>query len=68
MRQWVKRLKAPRHQRPRLRGLINAVLRNYQRQQEELDAHSVSHNAGKYGHPELAANPTKTYTLIIGKT
>ncbi|MYM61352.1 16S rRNA (cytosine(967)-C(5))-methyltransferase RsmB [Vibrio sp. OCN044] len=36
---------------PRLRGLINAVLRNYQRQQEELDAHSVSHNAGKYGHP-----------------
>ncbi|USD60427.1 16S rRNA (cytosine(967)-C(5))-methyltransferase RsmB [Vibrio sp. SCSIO 43140] len=36
---------------PRLRGLINAVLRNYQRNQEELDQKSVSHNAGKYGHP-----------------
>lgn len=36
---------------PRLRGLINAVLRNYQRNQEELDAMAVSHNAGKYGHP-----------------
>lgn len=36
---------------PRLRGLINAVLRNYQRNQEELDAMAMSHNAGKYGHP-----------------
>ncbi|MBF9001079.1 16S rRNA (cytosine(967)-C(5))-methyltransferase RsmB [Vibrio nitrifigilis] len=36
---------------PRLRGLINAVLRNYQRQQEELDAKAISHDAGKYGHP-----------------
>ncbi|MCG9790583.1 16S rRNA (cytosine(967)-C(5))-methyltransferase RsmB [Vibrio mediterranei] len=36
---------------PRLRGLINAVLRNYQRNQEQLDEISVSHNAGKYGHP-----------------
>ncbi|MBY7877286.1 16S rRNA (cytosine(967)-C(5))-methyltransferase RsmB [Vibrio fluvialis] len=36
---------------PRLRGLINAVLRNYQRNQEQLDAQAVSHNAGKYGHP-----------------
>lgn len=36
---------------PRLRGLINAVLRNYQRNQEELDVKSVSHDAGKYGHP-----------------
>ena len=36
---------------PRLRGLINAVLRNYQRNQEELDAMAVSHDAGKYGHP-----------------
>lgn len=36
---------------PRLRGLINAVLRNYQRNQEQLDAFAVSHNAGKYGHP-----------------
>ncbi|WP_172560356.1 16S rRNA (cytosine(967)-C(5))-methyltransferase RsmB [Vibrio fluvialis] len=36
---------------PRLRGLINAVLRNYQRNQEQLDAQAVSHNAGKYSHP-----------------
>ncbi|WP_428771982.1 16S rRNA (cytosine(967)-C(5))-methyltransferase RsmB [Vibrio sp.] len=36
---------------PRLRGLINAVLRNYQRNQAELDQQSVSHDAGKYGHP-----------------
>ncbi|CAH0541909.1 16S rRNA (cytosine(967)-C(5))-methyltransferase RsmB [Vibrio marisflavi] len=36
---------------PRLRGLINAVLRNYQRNQQELDQFSVSHNAGKYAHP-----------------
>lgn len=36
---------------PRLRGLINAVLRNYLRNQESLDALAVSHNAGKYGHP-----------------
>ncbi|CCO46868.1 Ribosomal RNA small subunit methyltransferase B [Vibrio nigripulchritudo SOn1] len=36
---------------PRLRGLINAVLRNYQRNQEELDQAAVSHNAGKYAHP-----------------
>jgi 16S rRNA (cytosine967-C5)-methyltransferase len=36
---------------PSLRGLINAVLRNYLRNQEELDAIAVSHNAGKYGHP-----------------
>ncbi len=36
---------------PKLRGLINAVLRNYQRNQEELDQVAVSHNAGKYGHP-----------------
>ncbi|EKO3469997.1 16S rRNA (cytosine(967)-C(5))-methyltransferase RsmB [Vibrio fluvialis] len=36
---------------PRLRGLINAVLRNYQRNQKQLDAQAVSHNAGKYGHP-----------------
>ncbi|MFS2263077.1 16S rRNA (cytosine(967)-C(5))-methyltransferase RsmB [Vibrio vulnificus] len=36
---------------PRLRGLINAVLRNYQREQQALDEFSVSHNAGKYVHP-----------------
>lgn len=36
---------------PRLRGLINAVLRNYQRSQEELDAFAVSHSAGEHCHP-----------------
>lgn len=36
---------------PRLRGLINAVLRNYQRSQQELDAFAVSHDAGMYAHP-----------------
>ena len=36
---------------PRLRGLINAVLRNFQRNKEELDQFSVSHNAGLYAHP-----------------
>ncbi len=33
------------------KGLINAVLRNYQRNQAELDKHSISHDAGKYSHP-----------------
>lgn len=37
--------------KPQLRGLINAILRNYQRQQEELDQQAMSHDAGKYGHP-----------------
>ncbi|WP_428454901.1 16S rRNA (cytosine(967)-C(5))-methyltransferase RsmB [Photobacterium kasasachensis] len=37
--------------KPQLRGLINAVLRNYQRQQDSLDEQSLSHDAGKYGHP-----------------
>ncbi|WP_261857597.1 16S rRNA (cytosine(967)-C(5))-methyltransferase RsmB [Photobacterium sanguinicancri] len=37
--------------KPQLRGLINAILRNYQRQQEALDAQSISHDAGRYGHP-----------------
>ncbi|MCE0493672.1 16S rRNA (cytosine(967)-C(5))-methyltransferase RsmB [Vibrio salinus] len=36
---------------PRLRGLINAVLRNYQRNKDGLDTIAVSHDAGKYGHP-----------------
>jgi len=35
----------------RLRGLINAVLRNYQRDQDRLDAQATSHDAGRYGHP-----------------
>jgi len=34
-----------------LSGLINAVLRNYQRRQQELDQLSIRHDAGKYGHP-----------------
>lgn len=37
--------------KPQLRGLVNAVLRSYQRNQETLDAASVAHDAGKYGHP-----------------
>ncbi|MDG3086732.1 16S rRNA (cytosine(967)-C(5))-methyltransferase RsmB [Vibrio hannami] len=36
---------------PRLSGLLNGVLRNFQRNQEELEAFAVSHDAGKYGHP-----------------
>ena len=35
----------------KLKGLINAVLRNYQRNQQRLDELSVKHDAGKYGHP-----------------
>lgn len=45
---------------PRLRGLINAVLRNYQRNQEQLDQQAVSHDAGKYGHPSWLLNLLKT--------
>lgn len=37
--------------KPQLRGLINAVLRNYQRQQASLDEQAQSHEAGRYGHP-----------------
>ncbi|QSV14067.1 16S rRNA (cytosine(967)-C(5))-methyltransferase RsmB [Photobacterium ganghwense] len=37
--------------KPQLRGLINAILRNYQRQQEALDTQATSHDAGRYGHP-----------------
>lgn len=37
--------------KPQLKGLINAILRNYQRNQEELDQLAVAHDAGKYGHP-----------------
>ncbi|MGF1717244.1 16S rRNA (cytosine(967)-C(5))-methyltransferase RsmB [Photobacterium chitinilyticum] len=37
--------------KPQLRGLVNAILRNYQRQQESLDEQSLSHDAGRYGHP-----------------
>lgn len=45
---------------PRLRGLINAVLRNYQRQQETLDAQAISHDAGRYGHPSWLLSLLKT--------
>lgn len=44
---------------PRLRGLINAVLRNYQRNQDKLDQQAVSHDAGKYGHPSWLLNMLK---------
>ncbi|GHA62199.1 ribosomal RNA small subunit methyltransferase B [Photobacterium aphoticum] len=37
--------------KPQMRGLINAILRNYQRQQATLDEQAVSHDAGRYGHP-----------------
>ncbi|PSW11719.1 16S rRNA (cytosine(967)-C(5))-methyltransferase RsmB [Photobacterium sanctipauli] len=37
--------------KPQLRGLINAILRNYQRQQQTLDQQAISHDAGRYGHP-----------------
>lgn len=37
--------------KPQLRGLINAILRNYQRQQDTLDQQATSHDAGLYGHP-----------------
>nr|WP_086937737.1 16S rRNA (cytosine(967)-C(5))-methyltransferase RsmB [Thaumasiovibrio occultus] len=37
--------------KPQLRGLVNAVLRNYQRQKAELDQQAQSHDAGRFGHP-----------------
>ncbi|OBU31939.1 16S rRNA (cytosine(967)-C(5))-methyltransferase RsmB [Photobacterium kishitanii] len=37
--------------KPQLRGLINAILRSYQRQKETLDEQAISHDAGKYSHP-----------------
>lgn len=55
---------------PRLKNLINAVLRNYQRSQEQLDEISVSHSAGKYGHPGWimkslqAAYPDKWESIV----
>ncbi len=36
---------------PKLKGLINAVLRNYQRNQANLDQQAMAHDAGKYCHP-----------------
>lgn len=42
--------------KPQLRGLINAVLRNYQRNQAALDAAAITHDAGKYGHPSWLLN------------
>ncbi|WP_261816309.1 16S rRNA (cytosine(967)-C(5))-methyltransferase RsmB [Vibrio gallicus] len=36
---------------PKLKGLINAILRSYQRQKEDLDKKALSTDAGKYGHP-----------------
>lgn len=37
--------------KPQLRGLINAILRNYQRNQAALDEKSIQNDAGKYCHP-----------------
>lgn len=37
--------------KPQLKGLINAVLRNYQRNEESLTATACNNDAGKYGHP-----------------
>ncbi|RXJ72161.1 16S rRNA (cytosine(967)-C(5))-methyltransferase [Veronia nyctiphanis] len=37
--------------KPQLRGLVNAVLRNYQREQDALNEKAISHDAGRYGHP-----------------
>ncbi|MEC6833310.1 16S rRNA (cytosine(967)-C(5))-methyltransferase RsmB [Photobacterium toruni] len=55
--------------KPQLRGLINAILRSYQRQKEALDEQAVSHDAGKYGHPSwllklLKASYPDNYTAI----
>ena len=50
-----------------LSGLINAVLRNYLRNQEELDQFAVSHNAGKYGHPNWILKCCKRATQNNGK-
>ncbi len=44
---------------PKLRGLINAVLRSYQRQQETLDQKAMSHDAGRYTHPSWLLNTLK---------
>lgn len=55
---------------PRLRGLINAILRSYQRDQEALDAKATSHDAGKYGHPSWllkllkSAYPEQWQTIV----
>lgn len=46
--------------KPQLRGLINAVLRNYQRQQASLDEQAQSHDAGRYGHPGWLLKLIKT--------
>lgn len=36
---------------PRLKGLVNAILRNYQRDAEQLDNKATSFDAGLYGSP-----------------
>ncbi len=56
--------------KPQLRGLVNAILRNYQRQQEALDAKAVSHDAGRFGHPSWllkllkSAYPTQWESIL----
>ncbi|QUM78363.1 16S rRNA (cytosine(967)-C(5))-methyltransferase RsmB [Moritella sp. 24] len=36
---------------PKLSGLVNAILRNYQRQQDDLEAQADGNDACKFGHP-----------------
>ncbi|WP_150137195.1 16S rRNA (cytosine(967)-C(5))-methyltransferase RsmB [Candidatus Enterovibrio altilux] len=38
--------------KPQLHGLVNAVLRSYQRNQKILDTAAVTHASGKYNHPD----------------
>ncbi len=39
-----------------MRGLVNAILRQYQRQQDELDTKAQSHKTGRVGHPNWLIN------------
>ena len=36
---------------PKLTGLVNAILRNYQRQQDDLESQADGNDACKFGHP-----------------
>lgn len=37
--------------KPQLRGLVNAILRSYQRDQDALDIAATRHDSGKFSHP-----------------
>jgi 16S rRNA (cytosine967-C5)-methyltransferase len=41
-----------RLRRPRAAGMINATLRRFQREREDLLARALSHEEGRYAHPE----------------